>query len=51
MGRMFCAEMTSGHINWSTLKAISAFITKNIFNVLLLFFSNGGRTLDMPYLG
>ena len=37
------AEMTSDHINLSTLKAISAFITKNIFNVLL-FFSNGGRT-------
>ena len=22
------------HINWSTLKAISAFITKNVFNVV-----------------
>ena len=31
--------MTSDHINWSTLKAISAFITKNTLNV---FFSNGG---------
>ena len=37
--------MTSDHINWSTLKAISAFITKNIFNVCLfivVFLMEGG---------
>ena len=28
--------MTSDHNNWSTLKAISAFITKNIFNFFFL---------------
>ena len=40
-------EMTSDHINWSALKAISAFITKNILNV---FFSNGGRNKICPTL-
>ena len=43
------AEMTSDHINWSTLKAISAFITKNIFNVVFFLMEGGPKicpTLD-----
>ena len=48
--------MTSDHINWSTLKAISAFITKT-YLMLLFFLMEGGPkicpTLDdfMVYKG
>ena len=35
--------MTSDHINWSTLKAISAFITQNIFNVFFFLMEGGPK--------